>query len=183
MASLKGTDIISIRTLIRKKGAAAEASWLAGLSPETIKIYNVLLPVSWVPLERASEIMETAAQVVYPGEKNAVALLAADYARDHFSGIYKILLPMLTTPATLIQKVSHLWKTFYDTGSAAVAASDVAAKWAVLEVTGIPELTAVNRQFIGAWSAAALGLTHAKHVSVAHEDKDPARWIWRFQWE
>ena len=56
-------------------------------------------------------------------------------------------------------------------------------QFAVFTVTGNPDLTPVNREFIAGWSCALIEMTGAKLVTVEKSEPRPKVWAWRFTWK
>ncbi len=182
MPNLKGTDIVSVKTLLTQAGEPVLQAFLKSLSAEAKTQFPKIMAVSWVPVTMASEIFEKAAHILYPHQSNAVEPLARACADDHFKGIYKFLVPLFASPMGVIKRSSKLWRTFYDEGEGSIEEENLTERKAVFVVKGNPGLTSANLEFIGGWSARALEIAGAKKVNYTIEAQDPSCWKWRFAW-
>ncbi|MEW6515401.1 MAG: hypothetical protein AB1439_00665 [candidate division FCPU426 bacterium] len=184
MSNLKGTDILSILKLVKKAGDSFERDLLQSLSEEARRLATTVIPVSWVPVSLASELMDKASKLLYPAEKLPVAKLAEECAYDHYHGVYRVLLSLLTTPEGLMRRGAKLWQTFYDRGEGRVEELPPAGdrKVTAFVVTSIPDLTPVNREFIGHWIMTLARMAGMKDVQYRHDGSNPDRWVWTYTW-
>lgn len=184
MSNLKGTDIVSIMNVLKQAEPGLKPALEQALSSEARKIVVMTIPVSWVPVQLASEIMEKAAKLLYPAEEKPVAKLAEACAYDHYHGVYRVLLSLLTTPEGLMRRGAKLWQTFYDQGEGRVEerSPEGDSKVTSFVVTGIPDLTPVNREFIGHWIMTLARMAGMKNVQYQHDGSNPQRWVWTYTW-
>lgn len=181
MPNVKATDLLSIRAIAKEENALKSIT--ERLPPEDQARLMKCVAVDWVPLDSATRIFGAAAEALYPGDPRGIWKLSQACARDHINNIYKLFLPLISSPSHVIKRAATLWETFYDQGTGAITDGGVDQKFAVFTVTGSPDLTPVNREFIAGWSCALIEMTGAKLVTVEKSEPRPKVWAWRFTWK
>ncbi len=132
-----------------------------------------------LPLEQEAEILQAAAEALYPGDPQGLQKLGEEVAKINFSGIYKPFL-MIASPEFIAKRIAGIWKTFYDQGGAHV--ENFHGKSGTVVATGLPELTSVQRRYICGYMAGVLHLTAVKNIQVVVQEQDPQAWRWLISW-
>ncbi len=180
MAKVKASDVVTVRKLLLDRGAEVEAQARAVLSPDALAVFARVHPTDWITLGQEAEILGAAAPLLYPGDGAPLPRLGQEVARIQFSGIYKIFL-LIPTLEFIVKQVSKAWKTLYDQGE--VRVEDLTPHGGSLVALGLPDLTRVQRDYIGGYLSGVLSLTGAKHIRVSCRDADPRAWKWTLEWE
>jgi hypothetical protein len=181
MGNAKGTDIAFLRKRLRDIGPAAEKPFLDQLSPEERKTYETATPVRWVPIETSAKIQQIAVQFIFPGNPAGLQELGREQANSDLSGLYKIIVRLMTVPA-LIKKLSSLWHSYNDKG-------ELKAIWqegshsAQLIVENYPELPLVSLQQMQGYFQGALEMTGAKNIHLGTDFNDSQAFKFFFSWE
>lgn len=180
MAKIKGTDIVSLRKLVREKGELTEQSLLKAFSDEEKKTYLETSPISWTPVDLQARVYQVASDSLFPGQFDSVIRLQLEIAKRSYSNFYKIFLA-IPSVAFIMKRAASIWRTYYDTGKATVEnLSESTFEFVVTDFPDLPE------QLRDATTAHLIYLTQAtgkKGVSVKQDDKDVNRWVWRVSWK
>jgi hypothetical protein len=180
MSRVKASGSMTIHKMVQKKGAEAAQRFLARLAPGTRETLLHELATSWIPIEQEEEIFRIAADCLYPGDPEALRRLGQSVAEDNFNGIYKIFL-RIPTPEFIIRRIPQTWSTLHDEGQACV--EDYHDNCGTLVARSIPDLPAVQREYICGYIVGILSLTSAKRISVSKIETDPQAWKWRIAFE
>jgi hypothetical protein len=179
MANVKATDIVIIRDMLKGKGDDYN-TLVSSLKPESLKIFQTTLSLSWIPIEIEAEIIQAAARLFFPQDPRPIFKLGLTVAGKQFSGIYKFLL-RIPSIAFIIKNASATYNTLMDTG--VVRVDGVTSNGATIVVSGLPELTAVQREYICGVFSCIVGLTGVKNVKVDKVENTPNEWKWKISWE
>lgn len=180
MAKVKASDVVIVRKLLVGRGAELEAQVRARLSPAAFSVYQKALTTEWIELGHEAEIFSVAAQLLFFGERSPLQRLGEEVARIQFSGIYRIFL-LVPTLEYVVKQVSKAWKTLYDQGD--VRVEGLSGKRGTLVAQGLPELSRIQREYIGGYLSGVLSLTGAKNVRVTRQENDPQAWKWTLEWD
>lgn len=175
MSKTKGTDVAALRRLIQEKGPGSEAAFVASLTPELAGLYRDILPFTWTPVEKQTELYAAAAAALFPGHPEPMRELGRAMAQQTFSGIYKIFL-RIPSMSFILSRVAQMWQTYYDTGEACV--EDFTGKSGALVVRNFPDLPRRMREVVCGHLQVLVEATGAKHVRVVLNDRDPNAWRW-----
>jgi uncharacterized protein (TIGR02265 family) len=139
MRCTKGTNVVSVRRLLQAAGREAEA--VTQLDPADAETYRSTLAVAWVPIEFIARLFAAAAPVLFPGEPRAIRELGRTIARDNLTGIYRMLLRIVSIPFA-IERASSLWSTYNDSGDASITrVGEDRARMTVANYAAFPEAT------------------------------------------
>jgi len=178
MSNVKASDTVVIRKLIQSRGPETMNAMLAKLTT-TRELFRTVTANEWLPLKAEAEILQSAADVLYPNAPQALRRLAVEVSKINFSGIYKAFL-LIATPEFVIKRISKIWRTFFDQGEAKIEI--VSPKNVVMVGIYLPELTAVHHEYICGFIAGVLELTSAKMVAIAFDSGNPNAWRWNIKW-
>ena len=117
MRCSKGTEVVSVRNLLRAAGQ--EDAFVARLSPDEVDPYRETLAVVWVPVDFVARVFELAAAELYVGEGRPLRQLGRALAKDNLTGIYRVMLRIVSIPFA-IQHAASLWHTYNDTGEVGI---------------------------------------------------------------
>jgi Protein of unknown function (DUF2378) len=173
MPKTKGTDIGGLKKVLQDRGM--EASFLSKLTPELAKLYRDILPFSWTPVERQTEIYVAAAATLFPEKSEPMRELGRALAQHTYSGIYKIFLRIPSTEFVM-SRTAQLWQTYYDSGEAVV--ENFTGHHGTLVVRKFPELPRKMREVICGHLEVLVEATGSKRVTVQLQDQDPNAWRW-----
>jgi hypothetical protein len=179
-AHVKGTDIVAIKGMLKSLGEDRLRECFGQLSPTAQKFFETVVPTTWIPNALATEIMDRAAKILFPGVPDDLERLGAACAENAFGGIYKVFL-RVTSVSFLIKNVPLVWSMYHSVGKAEV---DVNREnnGAILVVTGAPDVSIKNLRLVGGFSMRALEMAGAKNVSCRLNSGDPRAWAWTFAW-
>ncbi len=179
MPKVKGTDVVTLREELRKRGPTVETPFLQRLSEADRQAYLTMMPVSWTSLDGITRIHETAARQLFPGEADPMRRLGQLIARRVYSGVYSVFLRIPSIPLVL-SRTASIWHTYFDAGTAGI--EKVGSHAVNLVVRDFPTLTPGLRSFICGHVSAILELAGAKEVNVVLDETDPQAWRWRVTW-
>lgn len=180
MAEYKGTTIVFLRGFMREQGEDKESALLGQLSKAEREVYELSLPMSWVPATTAAQLLDKAARVAFPSDPERLERLGAAQAHDHLTGIYKILLRVATIPFVISQS-AKLWSTYHNKGRAYVEREGDEPR-GVLVVEGYPDLPEPIRTMSVGYVRGVLELTKANDITVRPDFSNPAEWRWVVTW-
>jgi hypothetical protein len=180
MAKLKGTNIVTVRDLMKPLGEEGNRQLQTKLSAEDYKLYINTVPVSWVPIEQADRIFNAVAGILFPEEKKRCEALGRASARAQMSGIYRFLI-MIPTTRFIIKQQAAIFKISHDEGESTVA--EQGDKNCVFSVSGYPSLTAGIREIITGYIDSLMSLAGTRHQKVLPDFSNPQNWRWHITWE
>lgn len=179
MANVKATDIVIIREMLKEKGAENINALAPALRPEIFQIFKSTLSVNWVPLEMEAEILQGASKLFFPNDPRPLFKLGYKVAGKQFTGIYKIFL-RIPSVSFVIKNVSATWNTMNDKGS--VRVDGLTSNGGMFVISDLPELSAVQREYICGVISCILELTGVKNVKVDKLENNPSEWKWKISW-
>ncbi|MGD0278436.1 MAG: DUF2378 family protein [Smithella sp.] len=180
MANVKATDIVIIREMLKKKGDECINAMASALQPETFKVLKTVLSINWVPLEVEAEILQAASKLFFPDDPRPLFRLGHKVSGKQFTGIYKFFL-RIPSVSFVIKNISSTWNTMNDTG--AVRVDGLTSNSGMFVVSGLPELTPVQREYICGVISCILELTGVRNVNVEKVEDDRYEWKWKISWE
>ncbi len=179
MSRIKGTDVASLRTLIREKGPETEQRLLALLTPSLRQLYLETTPVTWNPVEAQAELYELAAVVLFPGQPAPIMHMLMELARMSYSGIYKVFV-RIPTVEFIAQRAASVWGKYYDTGEARI---ENATKTSLdFVVRKFPELPHALREATTGHLFTMLEMTRVREPKVTSPAHTPDAWVWHVTW-
>jgi hypothetical protein len=180
MNGYKGTGVDFVRKLLKARGADA-AALEQKLSPSDTETFHSATTMSWVPAETAVRIFAAAAELLYPGDPRGVFELNRLMAKDNMSGIYRILLRVVSVPV-LMARAAKLWSTYHSRGRGR-AEGDPEDRAGTFIVEDYPECPLGLLPFIAGFLQGVLEMAGAKNINVAIDSSNPHQWRWRVTWE
>jgi hypothetical protein len=145
------------------------------LNSDERKAYETVLAISWIPIDAASKMLKAAADVLYPGDPAGLRTIGYKMALNDLSGIYKILMPILSIEMALSQS-GKLWKQYHDEGRA--LADKINEKKFVFNIADYPSLPEHFREMLAGYVKGVLGRVGEKDVQVVRNDINPKLWKW-----
>jgi len=180
MAKYKAALIILVRKLMREHGEITEKEFLARLTPDDLRAYNTSIQVTWLPVEQATRILAIAADVLFPNDPLSLRKLGREEAKDNLTGIYKILLNLMSISA-MIEQSPRMWRMYHDQGQAHTERNGNDHKGAVV-VEGYPELPEANREIFAGFLEQVMKKANLKNAQVTRDDVNPNAWKWIITW-
>jgi hypothetical protein len=177
MGNFKGTGIVYVKSLVRSTSAEKEKALLSMLNSDERKAYETVLAVSRISIDAASNILKAAADVLYPGDPSGLRTIGYKMAHNDLSGIYKILLPILSVEMAMNQS-GKLWSQYHDEGRA--WADKINEKTHVFNVADYPNLPEYFREMLAGYVKGVIERTGEKDVQVQRNDANPKQWKWTF---
>lgn len=180
MANYKASVLVFLREEIAKRGTETQAAFLGVLTPEEARAYKNALPMSWVPAPTMAGIISNAAHILHPHDPKGAARLGYVQAKYDLTGIYKVLLKVITIPI-LINQTARLWSNYHAQGTAhgVVVAS---GKEGTLVVEGYPDLPEPIRRMTTGYTEATVEMAGVNDVRVEENFTNPDAWKWRITW-
>jgi hypothetical protein len=180
MAKLKGTTIVSLRGIFKKNNLDADVLLKEKLSPELYTLFKTTLNVSWVPIESTSQIIEAAAEILYPLNPQKLFLLGKDKCENDFKGMYKILLPLFSMEM-IFKQYARIFKTYHDTGSCSI--ENIGQNSLIFFMHDYSECTPAVRQIVKGFCFHIAEMAGKKRVQVLLDEKDLRNWKYLIKWE
>ncbi len=149
------------------------------LEPDVRERFERVVATDWIPVGDVAAIYSVAARLLHPGRARPVHALGRDLARMHLTGIYRVIL-RLVTAETLLGQSGRLWSTYNAKGRLVVV--DASERAMDLVLLDYPDYPAVVRESLSGYIAGAAELTGATDVRVVHGESDPARWTYDVRW-
>jgi len=179
MANVKATDIVIIREMLKETGDKDLNALASVLKPETFKILKTSLAINWVPLEIEAEILQEASRLFFPNDPRPLFKLGHTVAGKQFTGIYKFFL-RIPSVGFIIKNATATWNTMNDKGT--VRVDGLTSNGGLLVLSDLPELTAVQREYICGVLSCIVELTGVKNVKVDKMESNPNEWKWKISW-
>lgn len=179
MGKIKGTDIVGLKKLFKKKDPPLEEEFLSQLSDSDRQIYKSIVATTWTPVETQARFYLAAGETLYPGRSNAVILLHHELAEQAYSGIYSIFL-RIPSLKYVIKRVATLWTSYYDQGIAEV--KNITDSSLDFFVGGFPDLPKALRDATTGHISVILQKVGLSNVHVYHIDAVPNKWHWQVTW-
>ena len=101
-------------------------------------------------------------------------------AGKQFTGIYKLFL-RIPSVAFVMKNVSSTYNTLMDTGK--VRIDDWLPNGATLVISGLSELTSIQREYISGVVTCILELAGAKNLYIVKVENNPQEWKWKISWQ
>jgi hypothetical protein len=180
MARIKGTDLVSLKKLLKTKVKAVEEKFLGSLSENDLQTFKTVIATSWTPVEVQARIYLAAAHALYPRQINAVEQLHHELAHQTYSGIYSIFLK-IPSLKFIISRVAALWTTYYDKGTAEV--ENLTRTSLDFIVRDFPDLPKELRDATTGHIGYLLKKIGNRNVRVKHIDTLPHMWQWHVTWD
>lgn len=177
MSKFKGTGIVYVKSLVRSTSNEQQNVFLSMLNSDERKAYETVLAISWMPIDAASKILNAAADVLYPGDPAGLRTIGYKMAHNDLSGIYKILMPILSVEMAMTQS-GKLWKQYHDEGRA--WADKINEKTYVFNVADYPNLPDHFREMLAGYVKGVIERTGENNVQVQRNDANPKQWKWTF---
>ena len=175
MANFKGTGIFYLKGLVRATSAEKEKALLSMLNPDERKAYETVLAISRISIDAASKILKAAADVLYPGDPAGLRTIGYKMAHNDLSGIYKILMPVLSVEMAMSQS-AKLWSQYHDEGRAWT--DKINEKSLIFNVADYPSLPEHFREMLAGYIKGVVERTGEKDVQVQRNDVNPKQWKW-----
>ncbi len=175
MGNFKGTGIVYVKSLVRSTSAEKEKTLLSMLNPDERKVYETVLAISRISIHAASSILKAAADVLYPGDPTGLRTIGYKMALNDLSGIYKILMPVLSVEMAMSQS-ARLWSQYHDEGRAWT--DKINENKLVYNVADYPNLPEHFREMLAGYVKGVIERTGEKDVQVQRNDVNPKQWKW-----
>ncbi|MGE5552009.1 MAG: hypothetical protein ACM3ZC_15970 [Bacteroidota bacterium] len=116
MGKSKGTSAISVREYIRDTyGQEGLERVMAAVDPETARMLDNVMPISWVPADKIREFYRIANKLLGDGTTALYRRIGAANAERDLPRFFKSLLA-LAGPEMVFGMFGMVWKMYYDTG-------------------------------------------------------------------
>jgi hypothetical protein len=179
MGNVKASDIVIIREMF--KGKENELNTMASsLTPEVFKTFQTVLTLNWVPLEVEAEIIQAASRLLFPNDPRPIYRLGYTVAGKQFTGIYKFFL-RIPSIGFIIKNASATFNTLMDKGTCRV--DEITSNSRMFVISDLPELTAIQREYICGVVSCILELGGAKNVKMDKIENNPNEWKWKIIWD
>ncbi|MFH1810502.1 MAG: hypothetical protein ABIJ09_17305 [Pseudomonadota bacterium] len=176
----KGSTIVYLREQVRIQGEVLEKSLLEGLDAELRALYLETISMSWIDVGLTARLFERAVPLLLSQVADPQQEFGRRQARDQLSGIYRILLRVVSVPM-VIQQTARLWSTYHNRGQAR-ALREGDSNRGQLIVEGYPTLPEIIRHNTTGYIVGTLELTSARSIEVQEKFDDPRSWMWNVRW-
>jgi hypothetical protein len=175
MSKFKGTGIFYVKSLVRSSSSEQQNVFLSMLNPDERKAYETVLAISWISIDAAAKILKAAAEVLYPGDPAGLRAIGYKMAHNDLSGIYKILMPVLSV-AMAMSQTGKLWSQYHDEGRAWT--DKINEKTYIFNVADYPSLPEHFREMLAGYVKGVVERTGEKVEQVQRNDINPKQWKW-----
>jgi hypothetical protein len=179
MPQVKAAAVVYIKQTLEKMKGNGEARLIHALSQQDAASYRAALPVTWLPVPTIQAIYEGAARILYPGSPTGLRQLGHDSARASYTGVYRMLLRLMTIPY-LLEKAALLWKNHHSDGD--VTVERISERSAAMVVRSYPTLADPIREVVAGYLAALLEFAGARNPQVKRDDRSTT-WRWIVSWD
>jgi hypothetical protein len=126
MARLKAASIINTIDLAREEmGEAHFNELVATLPPETQALFaRRLLAVEWIEADHWLPFQQALLYEHFEGDEMTFRAFIRKVCERDFNTFYKIIIRILISPESLLERTAKLWSTYSDSGSLEVAARE-----------------------------------------------------------
>jgi hypothetical protein len=176
MANIKGTDVMTIKSILQASGNGLESRFQQSLSQKASQAYQTMLANRWTPVEVQAEMYEAAAKVLHPGRSDAIETMFYTVARRSYSAVYRVFMK-LPSVAFLIGRAASVWGTFYDSGVA--GADKVTDKSFDFTVRDFPNLPSAMRRATVGHIRFLIENAGGRNVAVHMDESNPSCWRWQ----
>lgn len=180
MANVKANDIVIIREMLKGKGNDYVHTMNSSLTPDVSKTFQTALSLNWIPLEVEAEIIQTASRLLFPSDPRPIFKLGYAVAEKQFTGIYKFFL-RIPSVGFVIKNASATFNTLMDKGT--IRVDEVTSNSRIIVISDLPELTAVQREYIPGVISCILELAGARNVKMVQMESTPNEWKWKISWD
>jgi hypothetical protein len=180
MGNVKASDIVIIREMLKGKGDDYISTMATSLKPEVFKTFQTALTINWVPLEVEAEIIQEASKLFFPNDPRPIFKLGYTVAGKQFTGIYKFFL-RIPSVGFIIKNATATFNTLMDKGT--VRVDVLTSNSRMFVISDLPELTAVQREYICGVVSCILELGGAKNVKMDKLESNPNEWKWKIKWD
>jgi hypothetical protein len=163
---VKGTGVAVLPEYIRRKhGEAALAKWLESLPDTSRDVFQKTIGLSdWFPAEEAYLAPTEAACRMFFSDQTAGARELGRFSADYaLGGVYRMFL-RLPSVKFFIERAAHMLSTYLRPCASRVA--EVGDGRAVVQITGLPGVTALTEQRIDGWMQRAMEIHGCRNVGV-----------------
>jgi len=178
MLNSKATDTVTIRKMILSRGPEAMERMLSKLKTSKDLFLSLSL-TEWIPMDKEDEIIQAAADIIFPSDPKAIRRLGTEISKTNFSGIYKVFL-RVSSVAFIAKRVSAVWHTFFDKGDA--HCEGLTDSHVTFVVTEMPDLTPIHREYVHGYIYGIFELTRSKITEIIHDGSNPQAWKWEVKW-
>ena len=179
MPNIKGTDVVLLRNVVKEKGPRIEGELLSKLTPELKKLYLETVATSWNPLDAQARLYETAAQVLFPSEPNAVVKVHRELAKLSYTGVYRVFM-RVPTILFVAKRAASVWRSYYDKGDASV--QNEQSSELDFQVADFRELNKTLRDATTGHLSTIMEMTGRPAVKVALSEAHENPWVWHISW-
>ena len=126
MARLKAASIINNIEVARQLvGEAALADLLRELPEPTRALFaRRLLALEWIEAEQWLPFQSAMLQRYFTGDETAFRAYARKVCERDFNSFYKLIIRLIVSPESLLERTAKLWSTYSDDGHLEVTARD-----------------------------------------------------------
>jgi len=179
MPRVKGTDVASLRNLIKGKGPQAERDFLDRLPVALRTLFLETSPLTWNPVDEQGDLYEVAASFLFPDKPEPIVEMHRVLARMSYSGIYRVFV-RIPTVDFIAKRAASVWRSYYDSGEATTEnETGTSLDFVVRHFPGLPR--ALREATTGHLSA-LLELTRAKSPAIVPPAQTPEAWVWHITW-
>lgn len=180
MAKNKGSNYRYAVKLLEQKGEQATKAFIDQLTPEEKKFHENTLEISWLDADLVSRLLSKIGKIIFPDKTYPLRECGRLEAQDHLTGMYRILLKLLTVEMVMKQS-AKIWKQYHDTGVASVVKKG--DKHIALLVEDYAELTPELRDIVAGYCLGTVELTGVHGLDITIDDQDPQKWQFNITWK
>jgi hypothetical protein len=171
VARLKAASIINNIEVARQIVGEPALGQLLGELPEATRALFArrILALEWIEAAEWLPFQSAMLQRYFTGDEAAFRAYARKVCERDFNSFYKLIIRLIVSPESLLERTAKLWSTYADDGELAVAARDRqgARQRVVLKLSGFHTEHAVFGVLLHAFVEQLLQMSGARAVEVS----------------
>ncbi|MCP4898777.1 MAG: hypothetical protein GY906_17540 [bacterium] len=179
MATVKCSDVVALRKVIKERDKDFEQEFISGLPPRLSEMYQESLATDWVSVDEQMSLYLAAAGALFPRQKDRMFQLGQALAQKTYTGVYRIFL-RIPTIQFVASRAAQIWGSYYDTGEMTVENRE--DKSLDLVLRSFPDLPTPMRVMAAGHVVVLLEMTGAGGAKITRDDSDPQAWRWHVTW-
>lgn len=173
MGNIKASGVIHNIEIARELLGEAKMAELTKALPKPTQalLERRLLPVEWVPIDDWMPFQQALLERHFGGDEEQFRKLVRKVCERDFSTFYKVLIRLVMSPDSLLERAAKLWSTYNDHGSLDVAAKTVrdGRTEVKMRVAGVHTRYAVYGIGFHAYVEQLMGMAGAKDMHIERQ--------------
>jgi hypothetical protein len=166
MANIKGFGIRGLLRFIKETRPGRTKEFVSKLPEDIRPLFDrPIVTSNMYPYRAFSELLRVIDRELGRGDLKKCEEIGDFAARQDITGMFKIMLSVLT-PKTTLERANLFWSKYCDTGRLTMVSSD--PKHSVLRMENFPEMDEAHCYLMNGWIGRFATMTGGKGVTVKH---------------